>query len=262
MKILRNLLTCKRTRLKKAQKDLPLAQLRALLPRRLPEPRFGRALRRSGIGLIAEIKKASPSAGLIRKDFDPVAIARAYAAGGARAISVLTEEDFFKGSLAVFDRVRKAVSLPLLRKDFIFDEYQLVESKVHGADAVLLIVALLTREQLRALLRAADALKLDVITEVHSRAELKRALACGAKIIGINNRDLRDFSVDLGLLSRLSPLVPKARLVVCESGVRTLGDLLFAARHRVHAVLIGEALMRSRSLEAATAAFADFLKKR
>ncbi len=169
--------------------------------------------------IIAEVKKASPSKGLIRADFDAVTIAKDYAAHGASAISVLTEERFFQGSLAHLEQIRDAVSLPLLRKDFMLDPYQIVEAKSYGADAVLFIAAMLDPGLMRDLREQASALSLDALVEVHTETELESAIAAGAQMIGINNRDLKTFEVDLSTTERLAPLVPSGTPVVCESGI-------------------------------------------
>ncbi|HEY1236397.1 MAG TPA: indole-3-glycerol phosphate synthase TrpC [Candidatus Binatia bacterium] len=206
---------------------------------------FTRSLTVTGRRIIAEIKKASPSKGLIRADFNPVWIARNYAAHGAAALSVLTEERFFQGSLQHLENVRAAVDLPLLRKDFIVDPYQMVEAKSYGADAVLLIAALLEPGLIRELRETAEALSLDVLIEVHSRNELEAALGAGAKVIGINNRDLRTFEVSLSTTEDLASLVPSGATVVCESGIDSIEAIRRVEKLDVHVFLIGESLMRA-----------------
>jgi indole-3-glycerol phosphate synthase len=223
---------------------------------------FAAALRKpksGGVALIAEVKKASPSAGIIRPDFDPVAIAKAYEAAGANCLSVLTDEKFFQGSLEYLRQIRHSVRLPLLRKDFIIDERQIQESIEWGADAILLIVAILNDEQLvhfHAL--AADA-RLPVLVEVHDEHELQRALAAGAQLIGVNNRDLRTFKVDLATtealatrLFRSSPRSPEEQspLLVAESGIHTRTDVERLARCGAGAILVGESLMREPNISA------------
>jgi indole-3-glycerol phosphate synthase/phosphoribosylanthranilate isomerase len=193
--------------------------------------------------LIAEVKKASPSKGVLVEDFDPVGLARTYEIGGASAISVLTERHFFQGSLDYLTAVRAAVSLPVLRKDFIVDPYQVYEARAAGADAILLICALLDDSDLALLLGLARQLGMRCLVEVHDDAETRRALASGAQIIGVNNRDLRDFHVDVGLTHRLRDLIPKDRVVVSESGLHTGEDVRGMAQADVQAVLIGEALV-------------------
>ena len=194
--------------------------------------------------VIAEIKRRSPSRGEIRADFDAVACARAYAAGGAAAISVLTDETFFGGRLDDLAAVRHAVDRPLLRKDFVLDPYQIDEARVAGADAVLLIVAALERGLLVRLHARAAELGLAVVVEVHDEAELERALAIGARIVGINNRDLRSFETDLAVTERLAPRVPEGVVVIGESGIFQPADVARLAKSGAHAFLVGESLMR------------------
>ena len=210
---------------------------------------FSSALQRGPdqLALIAEIKKASPSAGVIVESFDPLAIAKNYARAGVDAISVLTDEKFFQGHLNFLAPIREAVSQPLLRKDFILDEIQIIEAAAAGADAILLIVAALAQEQLVALLETALIYQLDALVEVHTIAELERALETNAQIIGINNRDLTTFEIDLGVTERLSEEVPPGIVLVSESGIRTAEDLARIKACGVDAVLIGEALMRAQS---------------
>ena len=210
---------------------------------------FAAALQRGPgqLALIAEIKKASPSAGVIVESFDPLAIARNYARAGVDAISILTDEQFFQGHLSYLQLVREAVPQPILRKDFILDPLQIMESAAAGADAILLIVAALQQEELVALLEEASLYQLDVLVEVHTLAELDRALETDARIIGINNRNLATFEVDLAVTEKLSEEVPKEIVVVSESGIRTAEDLARIKACGVDAVLIGEALMRGQS---------------
>jgi indole-3-glycerol phosphate synthase len=211
-----------------------------------PGPRgFARALKGAGVAMIAEVKKASPSRGVIREDFDPVWIAGRYAEGGAAAISVLTETNHFQGSLDYIAAIRNSLPAgpPLLRKDFLFDEYQLDEARVAGADAVLLIVAMLEQPLLAQLLSRSSALGLDALVEVHDEREMDRANAAGAKLIGINNRDLHTFEVDLATTERLHPLAPPGAIVVAESGIFTRDDMLRLERCGIHAVLVGEGVM-------------------
>jgi indole-3-glycerol phosphate synthase len=196
------------------------------------------------MAIIAEVKKASPSAGIIAHAFDPVAIAQQYAASGADAISVLTDEKFFQGKLDDLRRVRGAVSLPVLRKDFILDEVQVAQSAAAGGDAILLIVAALTQEELIRLREAAAAYHLDVLMEVHTLAELERAQKAGAEVIGINNRDLGTFMVDLSVTEKLSEEVPDETVLVSESGIKSADDVARMEDLGVDAVLVGEALMR------------------
>jgi indole-3-glycerol phosphate synthase len=210
---------------------------------------FARALadgRRRSIGLIAEVKKASPSKGLIRPDFDPVAIARAYAEAGADCLSVLTDKDYFQGDNAYLTAVREAVGLPVLRKDFIIDPIQMLEARCIGADAVLLIAAILTADELQAFHRLARDLGMDALIEVHDERELEAALSLEPvpALIGINNRNLHTFVTDLAVTERLIRLIPPGVTVVSESGIAGADDLAYLKRIGAHAVLIGEYFMR------------------
>jgi indole-3-glycerol phosphate synthase len=207
---------------------------------------FGAALARADekVAIIAEIKKASPSAGVIAQTFDPVSIAKNYERAGAEAISVLTDEKFFQGKLKHLVDIRRAVSLPLLRKDFILDEIQIAESAATGADAILLIVAALEQKQLLDLCASAVDYRIDALVEIHSREELDRALEAGAKIIGINNRDLTTFDVNLSVTEKLCGHVPDEVVLVSESGIKTAEDVARMQACGVDAILIGEALMR------------------
>jgi indole-3-glycerol phosphate synthase len=201
--------------------------------------------RSDSINVIAEIKQRSPSKGLICDDFDPVRIAKSYASGGAAALSVLCEEDFFGGSLGHLQAIRSQVGLPLLRKDFIFDEYQVYESVSAGADAVLLIVAILEEDLLARLIRLAGELGLDALVEVHSADEMKRAAGCGASIIGVNNRDLTTFKVDLDTSIQIAPLAPVGAILVSESGINTGSDVRRLKSAGFKGFLVGEHLIRA-----------------
>jgi indole-3-glycerol phosphate synthase len=216
---------------------------------------FAAALDRGpdALGLIAEVKKASPSAGVIAQDFDPVLIARAYEDAGAHAVSVLTDEQFFQGSLAYLTKVREAIHLPVLRKDFILHEAQIYEAAVAGADAILLIVAALEQERLEALHKVADICQLDVLVEVHTVAELERALEIGAKLIGVNNRNLATFEVDLATTEQISEEVPDDVLLVSESGLKTRADTQRVFACGCNAILVGESLMRTGDVHAQVA---------
>jgi indole-3-glycerol phosphate synthase len=211
---------------------------------------FAGALRgKDGVTLVAEVKKASPSAGIIAPNFDAIDIAREYEAGGASVLSVLTDEKFFQGRVEYLQLIRDAVRLPLLRKDFIIDELQVYESAARGADAILLIVAILDDARLKAFRDLAEQLRLSALVEAHDERELDRALASGASIIGINNRDLRDFSVSLATTEKLAARVRGGmcadRTLVAESGINTRADVERVAKAGVNAILVGESLMRS-----------------
>jgi indole-3-glycerol phosphate synthase len=202
------------------------------------------------LGLIAEVKKASPSAGVIAADFDPVVIAAQYEAAGAHAISVLTDEEYFQGHLSYLTKVRAAVDLPCLRKDFILHDAQIFEAAVAGADAILLIVAALDQPQLEALNKTAELCQLDVLVEVHTREELDRALDLGANLIGINNRNLTTFEVDLATTEKLSEDVPEDVILVSESGIKTQADTRRVHAAGCQAILVGESLMRTGDIAA------------
>lgn len=247
MTILDEILEHKRAELAATRKSVPGDSVCAAA-RSAPAPRgFLRALEAAEPpAVIAEIKRQSPSKGLIREDFEPVEIARAYAQGGAAAISVLTDEHFFGGQLEFLRRVRAAVDLPLLRKDFVIDAYQIDEARAAGADAVLLIVAALDPSALGALHGHAIGLGLDVLVEVHDEPELEAALAIGARLVGVNNRDLRTFEVDLGVTERLAARLPRDGqvLLVAESGIFGPQDVARLTRAGARAHLVGESLMR------------------
>ncbi len=198
-----------------------------------------------GTAVIAEVKKASPSMGVIRASFDPVAIAESYAAAGATCLSVLTDEKYFQGSGHYLRLVRAAVGLPLLRKDFIVDEYQIVEARALGADAILLIVAALSDAELAAFTRLAHDLGLDVLVEVHDEAECERALQLPLRVIGVNNRNLHDFSVSLDTSRRIKTMLPADYLLVSESGIHTRADIEALQADGIHAFLVGGALMQA-----------------
>lgn len=197
------------------------------------------------INIIAEIKQASPSRGIIRKDFDPEKIAVEYQINGATAISVLTEEDYFKGKLDYIPVIKKVSSLPILRKDFIIDEYQLYESALAGADAVILIAAILSREELHKFYRLAKKLNMDVLCEVHTEEDIEKALYSHVDIIGINNRDLTTFKVNINTTQNLLNLIPKNKIIISESGIKNNSDLLFLKSLGVNGALIGEVFMEA-----------------
>lgn len=235
-----------------ARRAVPDADLERRLAGLPPARDFTRALRRPGeVAVVAEVKKASPSAGLIRADFDPVAIARTYERHGAAAVSVLTDADYFQGSLAYLAAARAAVGVPVLRKDFVLDRYQLLEARAAGADAVLLIAECLPGDRLATLQRQATELGLHTLIELHDADQLPRVLDAGGPVIGINNRDLRTFTTRLEQTLELLPKIPADRTVVSESGVTSNADLVRLGRAGAAAVLVGESLMRSPDIGAA-----------
>jgi indole-3-glycerol phosphate synthase len=245
--ILDQIIAHKREEVADAKRRRPAGELKEALSR-APSPRdFERAICRGEGGtirLIAEFKRASPSKGVIRPDLDPASVARRYAAGGASAISVLTDRKFFSGALEDIESVRAAVELPLLRKDFMIDSYQVIEARAAGADAILLIAAALELSEMADLRDAAAELGMASLVEVHNERELEKALAISPGIIGVNNRDLRTFEVDFETTLRLRPLIPEGILVVSESGIRDREDVRRLQEAGVDAILVGESLMR------------------
>lgn len=243
--ILDDIVAYKKKELEQKKRECGLDQLKSFLTDPAPPRSFKWAISRpKGVNIIAEIKKASPSAGVIRKEFDPIEIAGIYAASGAAAISVLTDQHFFQGSLEFLCKIKSEINLPLLRKDFIIDEYQIYESRLKGADALLLIVSLLDQEKLKGFLRLAHSLGLSCLVEVHDIDDLKRALLTDADMIGINNRDLHTFQVDINTTFKLIRHIPPGRIIVSESGIRSREDIYRLKEKGVNAFLVGESLMK------------------
>ena len=243
--ILDDIVAAKRKEIAVLKILLPFSELKAMVRRAPPTRDFIGAISGRRCAIIAEIKKRSPSRGLLAQGFNPRRLASVYETNGAAAISILTERRFFGGDAAHVVIVREAVSLPLLRKDFIIDPYQIHEARAIGADAVLLIAGLLDRRKLRRFIMLADELGLASLVEVHSRCELDKALAAGAGLIGINNRDLRTFTTDLAVSLEIAPHVPPGTVVISESGIISRKDIEILMEAGIHAFLIGEVLIRS-----------------
>lgn len=235
-----------------SKRVMPLTEIRQIALDQPPPLNFASAIEGNSLKLIAEVKRASPSRGIIRRDFDPCAIAKIYVDSGAIAISVLTENRYFGGDLSHLKKIKQSLPrpVPLLRKDFVIDPYQVYESRAHGADSLLLIVKILSQTQLADLLSLSREVGMDCLVEVHNETELKTALRSGAKIIGINNRNLLTFQTDLSTTERLRPLIPNDRLVVSESGIKGRADIEKLQKLNINAVLIGEALMSAPDIAA------------
>jgi indole-3-glycerol phosphate synthase len=246
--ILERIAQAKRAEVASLKEVTPLPQLQAAMEGLPPTRDFRRAINGNPCAIIAEVKRSSPSKGRIRKDFEHLRIATIYQEHGAQAVSILTDEQFFEGKGHYLTDIKKIIALPLLRKDFIIDSYQIYETRVIGGDAVLLIASLLSEGQLREFIQLSERLGLAPLVEVHTAEELGKALAAGAEIIGINNRDLKTFSVDVSTTVHLAPAIPRDKIVVTESGINTRGDIELLMAAGIHAFLIGEALMRATDI--------------
>jgi len=240
----------KKEEVEQTKKNAPLSSLKERIAQQEAPRDFALALKDTRTRLIAEVKRASPSRGVLCSDFNPVELAKKYAQGGAAAISVLTETTYFQGSIDHLTAIREKVHLPLLRKDFIFDPYQVYESRAYGADALLLIAAVLEQEQLEELLSLSHELGLRCLVETHNQDEVERAISSQAKIIGINNRDLTTFTIDINTTQRLLPLIPQGRIIVSESGITSRSDVEKLKGWGVNAVLVGEALVTTDDITA------------
>ncbi|HHW46703.1 MAG TPA: indole-3-glycerol phosphate synthase TrpC [Clostridiales bacterium] len=247
-----------RRRVETAKEQIPLSNLKSLVFENSVVKRFNnrqdfafeKALKNKGLAFICEVKKASPSKGIIAQNFPYIEIAKEYEDAGAHAISVLTEPEYFKGSHVFLQEISQSANIPILRKDFIVDEYQVYESKLIGADAVLLICTLLDTDTLKRYISICDELGLSALVEAHTEEEIDSAMKAGARVIGVNNRDLKTFEVDINNCIHLRRLVPKDIIFVAESGIKTREDILMLEKAGVDAVLIGEALMRSKDKKA------------
>ncbi|MDR0666629.1 MAG: indole-3-glycerol phosphate synthase TrpC [Campylobacteraceae bacterium] len=238
--------------IKKRKSDFPMEWLGRSLAYNSFAPRdvkpYLRATEQNPYRIIAEVKKASPSRGVIREDFDPIAIAQAYEAGGADALSVLTEPHFFQGNLEYLTQIRRFVGTPLLRKDFIVDEYQILEASVYGADFVLLIAKALDKKSLSHLLEFTRKLGLEALVEIHDKTDLLKAVAAGADIIGINHRNLETFQMDMSLSQKLLPFIPQGKIIVAESGLSDKETIINLSKAGIDAFLIGEHFMRQNDI--------------
>jgi indole-3-glycerol phosphate synthase len=248
---LKDILTKKKERIALAKQGIAEEELKVRVQGLLPTRPFIEVINKPRqISLIAEIKKASPSQGVIRQDFNHIEIAKAYQDSGVQAISVLTEEDYFLGNIAYINEVKNLTTVPILRKDFILEPYQIYESRFYGADAVLLIASLLTQDEILQFSRLADELGMDSLVEVHNEKELKKVLKLkGIPLIGINNRDLRTLEVDPKTVEKLFPLLPKDKVVVVESGIKTAQDVLFLKIFGINAILVGTTFMQAPEIK-------------
>ncbi|HEX9652479.1 MAG TPA: indole-3-glycerol phosphate synthase TrpC [bacterium] len=259
--ILDNIIKHKKQEIRRSKREVRVAALWGLIKQSGPPRPFSKQLDlENDVAIIAEIKKASPSAGILRPDFDPVAIAATYSANGARAISVLTDEKYFAGNRNYLAKIRPCMKLPLLRKDFIVDPYQVIEARAYGADAILVILNLISTGLYYELLQAAQECMIEVLVEVHNREELHRALTQHCKLIGINNRDLKNFEVDITTTEKLVDEIPRDVIVVSESGIKSRQQVDRLGKTGVDAVLIGEALMREQDVGAALKQFVGVRK--
>ena len=240
----------KRKEVEQRKKVATMTYLQERIARQKPPLDLAAALKGDHLRLIAEVKQASPSRGMLRPNLNPTELARTYAVGGAAAISVLTEANYFMGNIEHLTAIKEVVGLPLLRKDFIFDHYQVYESRAYGADALLLIAAVLSQKQLKELVSLSHSLGLRCLIEVHSEDEVERAVLSEAEIIGINNRDLNTFAVDINTTRRLRTLIPKEKIVVSESGIKSRKDMGKLGKWGVDAVLVGEALVTAGDVRA------------
>jgi indole-3-glycerol phosphate synthase len=233
----------KREEVEERKKAVTITYLQERIARQKPTLDLALALKGNQIRMIAEVKQASPSRGMLSPNFNPVELAQTYAEGGAAAISVLTEANYFMGNIEHLAAIKEVVDIPLLRKDFIFDLYQVYESRAYGADALLLITSILSQEQLKELVLLSHSLDLKCLVEVHNKSEVERAVLSEAEIIGINNRDLNTFTVDIATTRQLRPFIPQERIVVSESGIKSKRDIEKLGKWGVDAVLVGEALV-------------------
>lgn len=247
---LESIINYKRKEIERDKTNIPLGTLKSRITDLPPARNFKEAISKEDLNLIAEIKRASPSQGVIRKEFSPVEIAKIYQESGASAISVLTTEKFFYGSLDFLSQVKDVTTIPILQKDFIVDEYQIYQARANKADAILLITSILVEAQIKSFLECAHNLGLDCLVEVHNKEELSKVLASNAQIIGINNRDLTTLTTDLSTTLSLSKLVPKDRMLVSESGIETQEDVKKIQECGVRAILVGESLMRAPDISA------------
>ena len=240
----------KKEEVEQRKKEITMSYMQERIARQKPPLDLAIALKGDNIRLIAEVKRASPSRGILCPNFNPIKLAQTYAEGGAAAISVLTEANYFVGSIEHLAAIKEVVGLPLLRKDFIFDHYQIYETRAYGADALLLIVAIVSQRQLKELVSLSHSLGLRCLVEVHNGNEVDRAVLSGAQIIGINNRDLNTFAVDINTTRRLRPLVPKEKIVVSESGIKSRKDMEKLRKWGIDAALVGEALVTTNDVRA------------